>query len=79
MNRFGAFLFFIIIGMFIFMTMGYGQSRQESSSLAIARVKYRGGGDWYNDPTSVSNLCRHLNTNTAVDAAENEAQVELTD
>ena len=24
----------------------------------IARIKYRGGGDWYNDPSSLSNLLR---------------------
>ncbi|MFN1836149.1 DUF4159 domain-containing protein [Balneola sp. MJW-20] len=29
---------------------------QQDGSFEIARVKYRGGGDWYNDPSSLSNL-----------------------
>ena len=29
---------------------------QEQDAFAIARVKYRGGGDWYNDPSSLENL-----------------------
>lgn len=29
---------------------------QTSSEFEIARAKYRGGGDWYNDPSSLSNL-----------------------
>ena len=53
------------------------QSREESSSLMIARVKYRGGGDWYNDPSAIPNLCRYLKSHTGVDVAEEEAQVSL--
>ena len=26
--------------------------------MQIARIKYRGGGDWYNDPSSLNNLLR---------------------
>jgi len=29
---------------------------QDSGEFEIARAKYRGGGDWYNDPSSLSNL-----------------------
>lgn len=32
-----------------------GQSAEESD-LRIARIKYRGGGDWYNDPSALRNL-----------------------
>jgi len=28
----------------------------EDESFRIARIKYRGGGDWYNDPSALSNL-----------------------
>lgn len=45
----------------------------------IARVKYRGGGDWYNDPSAIPNLCRYLKTYTGIDVAEDEAKVSLTD
>lgn len=29
---------------------------QQSQEFKLARIKYRGGGDWYNDPTSLKNL-----------------------
>ena len=29
-----------------------------SGEFRIARLKYRGGGDWYSDPTSLPNLLR---------------------
>jgi uncharacterized protein DUF4159 len=31
-----------------------------NSSLIIARVKYSGGGDWYNDPSSEVNLLKYI-------------------
>ncbi len=31
-------------------------SAQQSEELKLARIKYRGGGDWYNDPSSLKNL-----------------------
>ncbi len=55
------------------------QGREEASSLIIARVKYRGGGDWYNDPSAVPNLCRYLKSHAGVDVSEEEAQVSLMD
>lgn len=50
-----------------------------SSSLVIARVHYRGGGDWYNDPSSLPNLCRYLKEKTTIDAIPEEAKVSLLD
>ena len=29
---------------------------QQNEAFKLARVKYRGGGDWYNDPSSLKNL-----------------------
>lgn len=34
---------------------------QNSDDLKLARVQYRGGGDWYNDPSSLTNLSRFAN------------------
>ncbi len=34
---------------------------QQSGAFEIARVKYRGGGDWYNDPSSLKNLIEYTN------------------
>ena len=36
------------------------------SSIKLARVKYSGGGDWYNDPSSEVNLLRYVRANTNI-------------
>jgi len=36
------------------------------SSITLARVKYSGGGDWYNDPSSEVNLLRYVRANTNI-------------
>lgn len=33
---------------------------QQSEEFKLARIKYRGGGDWYNDPTSLKNLAEFV-------------------
>ncbi|MCK9225242.1 MAG: DUF4159 domain-containing protein [Candidatus Muirbacterium halophilum] len=36
-----------------------------AQSLNIARLKYNGGGDWYNDPSSIPELLSYYNTNVS--------------
>ena len=36
------------------------------SAFKIARLKYSGGGDWYNDPSSEINLLRYVRANTNI-------------
>ena len=67
------FLFFSLL-----LSVAAGQDNPVSS-LTIARVKYHGGGDWYNDPSAIPNLARFIKQNTRVDIAEQEAQTALTD
>jgi hypothetical protein len=38
-----------------------------SSAFRIARVKYSGGGDWYNDPTAEVNLLNFVHEKTGLD------------
>ena len=38
----------------------------ESADFQLARVQYRGGGDWYNDPSALPNLIRFINSNLSV-------------
>lgn len=33
---------------------------QSQGAYRIARIKYRGGGDWYNDPSSLTNMINYL-------------------
>jgi hypothetical protein len=40
---------------------------KHSSKFVLARVKYGGGGDWYNDPSSELNMLRFLKLHTRID------------
>ncbi|MDR8392735.1 DUF4159 domain-containing protein [Aliifodinibius sp. S!AR15-10] len=42
-------------------TMPAALPAQSSGDLALARIKYRGGGDWYNDPSAFKNLIEFAN------------------
>jgi len=39
---------------------------QNQGAFQIARLKYNGGGDWYNDPSAEVNLLRYISQNTNV-------------
>jgi len=39
---------------------------QENSGFIIARLKYNGGGDWYNDPSAEVNLLKFVAQNTNI-------------
>ena len=47
--------------------------------LAIARVQYDGGGDWYANPSSLTNLIGAIAERTALPIERAEAKVRLTD
>lgn len=44
--------------------------------LAIARLKYDGGGDWYSNPGSLENLMSFIEKHTGLDMADKQAVVE---
>ena len=50
---------------------------QQSGSFEIARVKYRGGGDWYNDPSSLKNLIEFTNRNVPISIEPDYKDVAL--
>ena len=52
------------------------QARVESL-FRIARLKYAGGGDWYNDPSAEVNLLRFAREQTGIDADPRYEFVEL--
>lgn len=56
MNRYIplVFLAIFILGLF------YPALAQDRGSFNLARIKYRGGGDWYNDPSSLKNLAKFV-------------------
>lgn len=48
-----------------------------SSSFKIARLKYIGGGDWYNDPGEEVNLLKFVKQNTLIDVEPTYEFVEI--
>ena len=48
-------------------------------SFTLARLKYGGGGDWYNGPSSLPNLARAVAAETAIPICDTAAVVEIMD
>ncbi len=57
----------------------WGQLAEPSAKFTIARLKYEGGGDWYNDPDIIGNLLRFIGENTNIKTVNDEARVEIGD
>lgn len=51
--------------------------KKGGSQFKIARLKYSGGGDWYNDPSSEPNLLRFIRQNTNIDVNPEYFWVDL--
>jgi hypothetical protein len=49
-----------------------GGTNKLSSSFKIVRLKYSGGGDWYNDPSAEINMMDYLKKNTTIDVDESK-------
>lgn len=48
----------------------------QDSKTKIALLKYKGGGDWYANPTSLANLVKFCNANLQTNLADEPATVE---
>jgi len=48
-----------------------------ASQFRIARLKYEGGGDWYNDPTEEPNLLRFVKNNTNIEVNAEYTWVDI--
>jgi len=53
------------------------QTPADPSSFSIARVKYAGGGDWYNDPSSEVNLLAFVRRATGIETDPRYRFVDL--
>jgi len=56
----------------------YPQAVRTGSSFKIARLKYSGGGDWYNDPQEETNLLKFVRQNTLIDVEPAYEFVDVT-
>src|SRR4026207_36877 len=54
-----------------------GPSKPEEPALKLALLKYNGGGDWYANPTSLTNLSKFCNANLGTDINPDYATVEV--
>lgn len=73
------FLTFLLVFCFIQVLetpISYAQSTQDTD-FRLARVQYRGGGDWYNDPSALTNLIRFVNRNLPVKISERYDDVSI--
>ena len=77
-QTFGRFLllFLVMSGSFIVL---YAQNNDDASNSAVvlARLKYAGGGDWYNDQSAEVNLLAFLAQNTTINVRPTFEFVEL--
>lgn len=55
----------------------FTQTTGALSSFKIARLKYSGGGDWYNDPNEEVNLLTFIKQNTSIDVNPKYEFVEI--
>lgn len=65
---------------FLFVVLGAAAAQAQprvESQFRIARLKYSGGGDWYNDPSAEVNLLKFVRENTSIDADPRYQFVDL--
>lgn len=53
--------------LFLFILFQNSAAQNSSDKFRIARLKYSGGGDWYNDPSAEVNMMNYLKKNTLID------------
>ncbi|MDE2886843.1 MAG: DUF4159 domain-containing protein [Gemmatimonadota bacterium] len=73
----------VICALFCLLTVGAARCPAQPpgppASFTMARLKFGGGGDWYNGPTEIPNLLAFIRSRTRIHTAEREARVEIMD
>ncbi|MBI5022388.1 MAG: DUF4159 domain-containing protein [Ignavibacteriales bacterium] len=72
---------FVIILIIIIVSQAdlFSQVPSVNSAFKIARLKYNGGGDWYNDPQEEVNLLKFIGQNTSINVAPGYEFVSIED
>jgi hypothetical protein len=68
---------FILLALTGLSELSRAQLIQVSSAFRIARLKYSGGGDWYNDPSAEVNLLNFVGKNTRIEVDARYEFVEI--
>jgi len=71
------FIYLITIASLVNPFQSYLLAQISMEDVHIARIKYRGGGDWYNDPSSLSNLLRFSSETVPLGLSMRYRDVEL--
>lgn len=69
-----------IIVLLVFISLssiGFGQVKKPTFQIAV--LKYKGGGDWYANPTALPNLVKFCNKNLGTSIDEDVATVDISD
>lgn len=70
--------FLLILSFLLLYSPTYSQKKQEvNSAVTLARVKYSGGSDWYNNQSSEVNLLNFVKANTNINVNPTYQFVEL--
>lgn len=67
----------IFILLFFSISMLQPLSAQVEDAFSIARVQYRGGGDWYNNPSSLTNLIEFAKSRVPISISPEYDDVQL--
>ncbi len=67
----------IIILIAILLAFATESNAQKTSAFRIARLKYDGGGDWYNDPLEEATLLQFVKQHTNIDVDPNYYYVDI--
>jgi hypothetical protein len=68
----------IFLGILLQIT-AFPQAAKTNSSFKIGRLKYNGGGDWYNDPNEEISLLKFIQQNTKIDVTPVYEFIEISD
>jgi len=69
----------VIAGTIVALAAGAAPNAAAGEAFTIAQLQYRGGGDWYANPTSLPNLLAAVRARTGIVADERPATVSLDD
>ena len=68
----------VLAGLF-FVLWACGSPAADEDLFVVARLKYRGGGDWYSNPSSLPNLLAAVRERAGIPAAGKDIAVEILD
>ena len=70
-------IFTLVTTLFVSITDTYAQVGVEDATYQVAVLQYRGGGDWYSNPTSLPNLIQFCNSELSMNIDEEMVYVEV--